>query len=194
MRKGGVQPMNTSVKRISPKDIVISAMFAALTAVLAQITLPLPSGIPLTLQTFAVALTGYTLSHRLGTAAISIYILMGSWGFPVFSGFRGGLSVIAGPTGGFIIGFVFTAFFCGLGAVRGHKTAAMLLGTAGILLCHLTGALHFTAQSELSFSKTLLTVNLPYFVKDIACIVIACKMGMAIRKRTGQSRQINREH
>jgi len=178
--------------KLSSREIVISGMFAALTAILSQISLPLPSGIPLTLQTFAVALTGYTLSHRLATAAISIYIIIGSWGIPVFSGFRGGLSVLAGPTGGFIIGFVFTAFFCGLGAVRSRKTAAMLLGTAGVLLCHLTGALHFTAQSELSFSKTLMTINLPYLVKDIACIVIACKMGMTIRQRTrytGQQKQ-----
>ena len=100
----------------STKTMIITAMFAAVIAVLAQIAFPLPSGVPVTLQTFAVALTGVVLGAKLGTISTFIYILLGAVGVPVFSGFNGGLGAIVGKTGGFIWGFLFLAFFAGAGA------------------------------------------------------------------------------
>ena len=91
-------------------------MFAAVIAVLAQIAIPLPSGVPVTLQTFAVALTAVVLGARLGSLSTLIYILLGAAGAPVFTGFYGGLGAIVGKTGGFIWGFLFLAFFTGAGA------------------------------------------------------------------------------
>ena len=75
----------------STKTMIITAMFAAVIAVLAQIAFPLPSGVPVTLQTFAVALTGVVLGAKLGTISTFIYILLGAVGVPVFSGLNGGL-------------------------------------------------------------------------------------------------------
>ncbi|HJC25529.1 MAG TPA: biotin transporter BioY [Candidatus Eisenbergiella merdavium] len=106
----------------STKTMIIIAMFAAVIAVLAQIAIPLPSGVPVTLQTFAVALTAVVLGARLGSLSTLIYILLGAAGAPVFTGFNGGLGAIVGKTGGFIWGFLFLAFFTGAGAAVMTKT------------------------------------------------------------------------
>ncbi len=71
-------------KRVSTRSIVITGMFAAVIAVLAQVALPMPSGVPVTLQTFAIALTGVVLGAKLGMAAAGVYILLGAVGVPVF--------------------------------------------------------------------------------------------------------------
>ena len=91
-------------KKMSAKDMAFTGMFAAVIAVLSQIAIPLPSGVPVTLQTFAVALAGYTLGMKLGGLSAIVYVLIGAVGVPVFSGFKGGLGSLTGPTGGFIWG------------------------------------------------------------------------------------------
>ena len=86
--------------------IVLCALFAAITAVLSQIAIPMPSGVPVTLQTFAIALCGFYLCTARATVSTVVYVLLGAVGVPVFSGFKGGIASIVGPTGGFIIGFI----------------------------------------------------------------------------------------
>lgn len=87
------------------RKLVYVALFAALTAVLSQISIPLPSGVPLTLQTFAVAFAGFFLGWKYGLAAIGVYVALGACGAPVFAGFTGGAYKLIGVTGGFIWGF-----------------------------------------------------------------------------------------
>lgn len=92
---------------------VLCALFAAVTAVCSQITIPIQP-VPITLGTFAVLMAGGFLGKRYGLLAIVIYLLLGMAGVPVFSMMRAGFSVIAGPSGGFIIGFAPMAFVVGL--------------------------------------------------------------------------------
>lgn len=93
--------------------MVMTGMCAALLAVLSQIQLPMPSGVPVTLQTFAAALSGYVLEMKFGAVATLVYILLGAAGLPVFAGFTGGVGIIAGAAGGFIWGFPVLAALCG---------------------------------------------------------------------------------
>ncbi len=95
--------------------LVLSGMFAAVLGVLSQIQIPMPSGVPVTLQTFAVALTGYVLGWKFGLVSSAAWILLGAAGVPVFSQFSGGVGVLVGATGGFIWGFPIMAAFCGYG-------------------------------------------------------------------------------
>lgn len=90
-------------------------VFAAVLAVLSQISFPLPSGIPVTLQTFAVALCGYALGCKRGTLAVLVYIVLGAVGLPVFANFSGGFGSLVGLAGGYIYGFLPMAALCGLG-------------------------------------------------------------------------------
>ena len=88
------------------RPLVCAALCTALLCVISPIAIPMPSGMPFTLQTFAVALTGYFLKPRHAVLSVTAYLLLGLSGLPIFSAFRGGISVLIGPTGGFLLGFL----------------------------------------------------------------------------------------
>ena len=90
------------------RNMVRCALFAALMAICAWISLPI-GGVPVTLQTFGLYLTLLVLGGKLGSISIGIYLCLGFLGLPVFSGFQGGAGVLLGPTGGFLFGFMLTA-------------------------------------------------------------------------------------
>lgn len=166
----------------STKKMIVTGMFAAVIAILAQISIPLPSGVPVTLQTFAVALTGVVLGAKLGTASTFVYILLGAVGVPVFAGLKGGLGVLAGKTGGFIWGFLFLALLCGLGASM-KKTIGWLPGMLGLILCHVPGVVQFSVLSGMGVTESALLVSAPYLVKDICSVALAYVLGMQVRKQ-----------
>lgn len=107
--------MTISPKRYSNTTyMILCGLFAALTAICSFITIPLPfTPIPVNLGTLGMFLTGGILGKKYGTASITVYVLMGAVGVPVFAGFRAGLSVLAGPTGGYIVGYIAGAFVIG---------------------------------------------------------------------------------
>src|SRR5690625_5950727 len=86
--------------------MIITALFAAIISVLAQVVIPLPFGVPITGQTLAIGLAATILGSRLGTISTLLYLMIGAVGMPVFAQFTGGLGILIGPTGGFLVGFV----------------------------------------------------------------------------------------
>ena len=195
--------MNTNQVRARSRariyNLVLSGLFAAIIAVLTLITIPMPSGVPITLQTFAVALAGYSLGFARGTISTVVYVALGAVGLPVFSGMQGGVGVIAGPTGGFIFGFILLTACCG-GAVRladmiyrnNRKAAtqsiltaiiALALGIIGLAVCHIFGSLQYAFVSNRNFGEAFMLVSLPYIVKDIVSVVGAYFVGRQIRAR-----------
>ena len=95
---------NETVKsRMSTRDIVLIGMFAALLAAFSQISLPMPTGVPITIQAFGVALVGVVLGWKRALFSTIVYILLGAVGLPVFANFQGGLRVITGLTGGIFL-------------------------------------------------------------------------------------------
>lgn len=92
-------------KRITTRDISQMALFVALMAVCSWITIPLP-WVPITMQVFGVFLALCTMGGQKGTVCVFTYILLGAVSAPVFSGFRGGIGVLLGTTGGYIVGFI----------------------------------------------------------------------------------------
>ena len=171
--------MNTTTKT---KNMIMTGMFAAVLAVLSQISIPMPSGVPVTLQTFAVALTGFVLGWRLGGMATVIYVLLGAIGVPVFSGFSGGLGVIFGKTGGFIYGFIIMAALCGLGAGKKNKLLTAVLSLAGLFVCHFFGALQFSLLMSMSIRESALLVSVPYLIKDVISVVLAYAVGEVLKR------------
>ena len=129
------------MKKTNTKTIVMIGMFAAVLAVLSQISIPMPSGVPVTLQTFAVALTGFILGWKYGAISVGIYILLGTVGVPVFSNFSGGLGALFGKTGGFIWGFLFLAGFCGVSHITKKKDSHCSVKRAGTAHLSFTGSL-----------------------------------------------------
>ena len=95
------------------------SLFCAIICILSQISIPTPFGVPVTLQILAISLCGYILGYKNALKTVAVYILLGMLGLPVFANFKGGIPALLGPTGGFVAGFVFVAFFCGLN--KKHK-------------------------------------------------------------------------
>ena len=167
---------------ISTKKIVLTGMFAAVLAVMSQLSIPMPSGVPITLQTFGVALTAYVLGWKLGVAATAVYILVGAVGAPVFSNFQGGFPVLVGMTGGFIWGFLLMVLLCGFGVAQKNKALTALFSIAGLVVCHFLGVLQFMAVSGRGFAESALLVSVPYLVKDVVSIGVAYFVALAVRR------------
>ncbi|MBQ4369594.1 MAG: biotin transporter BioY [Oscillospiraceae bacterium] len=148
-------------------------------AVLSQLSIPMPTGVPITLQTFTAALCGYFLGSGYGALAMGVYLLMGLAGAPVFSNFRGGAGILIGPTGGFLFTFPAVAALCG---AKEKPAFALPLGILGTLLCHVCGAAYFAAVTKTAFKAAMLTVSLPYLPKDIILTVAAYFLARAIKK------------
>ena len=83
-------------RKFTTREMVLVGMFAAVLAVISQISLPMPTGVPITIQVFGVALVGAVLGSRLGTTATLVYVLLGAIGLPIFANFSGGISSIVG--------------------------------------------------------------------------------------------------
>lgn len=168
--------------RENTKNLVLAALFTAITAILSQTAIPIPGGVPLTLQTFAVALCGYVLGVKWGLASISAYVLLGAVGVPVFSGFKGGIDTLFGTTGGFIFGFILFALICGLSHSFKNRILAVLIGIGGMLVCHLCGVIQFSIVYGSNFINSFLLVSLPYLLKDALSVIAAYFLSVYILK------------
>lgn len=169
--------------KITTKEVVSVGMFAAVLAVLSQISLPMPSGVPVTLQTFAVALTGVVLAWKLGTASVVVYLLLGAVGVPVFAGFSGGAQVLVNYTGGFLWGFIAMTLLCGIGVQMKHKAAGIAVGLAGLAVCHVCGTIQFMLVMNMGLVEAFLLVSAPYLIKDVISVVLGFVIGGQLRTR-----------
>jgi biotin transport system substrate-specific component len=176
--------------KIDIKTIVRTGMFAAITASLSQIAIPMPSGVPATLQTFAIAFCGFMLGWKTGLISVFAYIMLGAVGVPVFANFKGGAGVLFGMTGGFIWGFLFLTFFSGLGSKLNGKVPALGLSLIGLVVCHLLGVMQFAAVTSTPVLKSFLLVSAPYIFKDAVSAVLACGVSIAVKKRLASAHLI----
>lgn len=173
--------------RVSTKTVVIIGMFAAVLSVLSIVAIPMPSGMPITLQTFAVALCGYVLGAKRGMATVMIYILIGAIGIPVYAGMHGGISWLFSYTGGFLWGFVILALLCGIAGTKKKKTVRALISGIGLVLCHVLGMLHYALVAELAIPAAFLAVSAPYLIKDVLSLIGAYAVAKVIKIRLAVS-------
>lgn len=164
--------------------LVITAFGAAIIAVMAQIIIPLPV-IPITGQTLAVGLVVTILGLKYGTLSVLLYILLGAIGLPVFKGFTGGLGILVGPTGGYIIGFLAQAYVMGLylrkfGISYFHGIIANIIGT---IITLSFGTVWLKLISELSWETAFWSGTAPFIIVGIIKAVLAAWFGVILRKR-----------
>lgn len=175
-----------SKARIQTRKLVFTALLAAIVAALSQVAFPLPSGVPVTLQTFAIALCGY-FGGIWGALAVCVYLLLGLVGVPVFANFKGGISAIIGPTGGFLVGFLPMVLLCCINFKKlkpvANTVLRIVLGIVGLAILHLFGAWWFSYQSGNGFTKSLLLVSVPYLVKDVASVVGGYFFSVLLKKK-----------
>ncbi len=174
--------------------ITRAALMAAVTAVAAQITVPL-SPVPFTLQVLAVILSGLLLGARIGALAQAIYVLVGAVGVPVFAGFRGGLGIVLGPTGGYLISYPIAAAAAGLAAytvARASRRRALwtgfLWGCAGLAVIYALGAAWLAVVAGLSPTEALATGVLPFVIFDLIKVGLAALVAVAAAPAIAPSR------
>ena len=138
--------MTASQARLRTRDMAYIALFAILIAVCAWISIPMTT-ISFTLQTFAIFAALLTLGGRRGTYAVTVYLLLGAVGFPVFSGFQGGLGALLGATGGYIIGFLGSALVYWLltALVKDTLPVRITACLLGLIVCYAFGTAWFMA-------------------------------------------------
>lgn len=167
------------------KDMTLVAMFTALIAVLSQFSFPIPvSPVPVTLQTFAVFFTGTVLGSRKGTLAILVYIFIGLLGVPVFSQGKSGLPALAGPTGGYILGFVLAAYIIGKIVERGEQvTYLRVFGAmmAGLAVVYTVGTIQLKFVLGVTYKEAFIMGTLFYLLLDLIKMLIGAYLGCAVR-------------
>ena len=172
------KPKNT--KKSVILDMVYVAVFTAIISVLAQISVPLGVIVPFTLQTLGMFLAGAMLGWKRGTLSVILYVLLGAVGLPVFAGFSGGVSVLFGPTGGYIIGFIFTALVVGFMTDKlGRKLWVLAVSMViGLLLCYIFGTAWFIILYNMQGKVMDLITALgycvfPFLIADGLKIIVA---------------------
>lgn len=148
--------------------MTLSALFAALMTICAWISIPVPD-VSFTLQTFGVFLALGLLGGKWGTVSVLIYLLLGTVGLPVFSGFRGGPGVLVGVTGGYLWGFLFSGLVY-WALERFGKLPAMI---AGQLICYLCGSLWFAIYAGGGLVWILSICVVPYLIPDALKLYLA---------------------
>ena len=156
------------------KKLIFVALFAAMTALFAQIVIPLPfSPVPVNLALLAPLLAGRLFGMKVAFMSQLLYIALGALGLPVFTAFSGGIGVLLGPGGGFLLGYLVSAFLCG--QRRFPKTESTLanafLMCLSVLLCYLCGTLWYAFVSKTSFLTALSLCSLPFLPGDALKIV-----------------------
>jgi biotin transport system substrate-specific component len=168
-------------------NLVYIAIGAALIAICSWISIP--TAVPFTLQTFAVFLTLMVLGGRMGTVSILLYICIGAAGVPVFAGFKGGLSVLVGPTGGYILGFL----FCGLIYMAFGKLikkgivfeiSALVLG---LIVCYAFGTIWFIISMDIkekvySLGAALSACVMPFIIPDLLKLTAAVTIAKQLKR------------
>lgn len=184
---------NTTAVKNRPQnktqDMVYISFFAIVIAIGSWISIP--TMVPFTLQTFAVFITVGILGGKRGAAAVSLYILLGVVGIPVFAGFKGGIGVLLGNTGGYILGFLLTVLVMwGIEKLFGKKTVTLLFSMIlGLIVCYAFGTAWFiTVYMRTSGSIGVMTVLswcvIPFILPDLVKIALAILVSKRVSRYT----------
>ena len=169
----------------SVRKMAIIALMTAVLCILAPISIPVfISPVPVSLGVLAVYLTAYVLSPVDALISVIIFILLGTFGLPVFSGYSGGLSKLVGPTGGYIIGFLFTVYISSLFIHMKKGIIFDVIGMiTGLALCNILGTIWFSYQQGKGFIASLLLCVVPFLIGDAIKIIVAVILGTQLNKR-----------
>lgn len=176
---------NSTASRISVQTLCMTGLFTSIMVIMAPISIPLPLGVPMTLQTFTITFAAIVLGAKYGCFSTLIYLLLGMIGLPVFSNFTGGISCLLGPTGGFLMSFPIMAYLIGLGADLRHlfKGALPFFVILGTAVNYLIGTAVFCALTGSQVAVGISACVIPFIPTAVIKAVLAVVLGLSIRKR-----------
>lgn len=171
-------------EQVKLRSMIVTALFAAIIGVMAQITIPLPL-VPITGQTLAIGLAATILGSRYGTISVLLYLMIGSAGVPVFAEFSGGISKLIGPTGGFLVGFIPATFVIGYYVEKFGFTYrnAIIANIIGMLITLAFGTAWLKISAQLSWTAALASGFTPFLIVGILKAVLASWIGIILRNR-----------
>ena len=176
-----------AASRSKTYDIVYIAVFAVIMAICSWISIP--AAVPFTLQTFGVFIAVGVLGGKRGSLSVLVFILLGAIGIPVFANFSGGIGVLAGPTGGYIIGFLFSALLMwAMEKLPGKKSVMQIVSMiAGLIVCYAFGTVWFVIvygrmNGPIGFTAALASCVVPFIIPDIIKIALAYVLSRKLRK------------
>lgn len=165
------------------KTLIIEAIFAAIIAVFSVITITI-GPVPITMSIFAIFLCSIILGGKKSTVSLVVYILCGAIGLPVFSGMRGGISVLAGPTGGYILSYIFITLIAGFSAEKiKSKPLIFFMCLLSLFLCYAGGTIQYMLITATPLQASLIKCVYPFIPLDIIKIMAAFAIGFAVKKR-----------
>lgn len=177
-------------KKLDVKTLTLTGVMAALICVLGPLSIPLPvSPVPISLGTLAVYFAMYVLGMKKGVMSCCIYLLLGFAGMPVFTAYTGGIAKVLGPTGGYLIGYIFMAVIGGFfidkwkGAIA-YSLIGIVLGT---IVMYAFGTLWLSYQAGMGFGAALAAGVLPFIPGDLAKILVAMIVGKQVRSRLNKA-------
>lgn len=191
-RKGShVMKNHISATESRHKTRLLSAagLMTAALCITAPFSIPLPfSPVPLTLANLVIFISVYTLGTKIGTLSVLLYLALGAAGLPVFSGFGGGLGKLAGPTGGYLAGFLFLSLIQGYVTEHwpGKRTCAVTGMFLGMCVCYAFGTAWLSWQTGQPFTASLAIGVLPYLPGDALKIAAAAITGPRLRAAVRQ--------
>lgn len=154
----------------------------AMVSIGAQIVIPMPGGVPITLQTIVLGLIAVVLGPKKSMAVAGIYILVGLIGIPVFNSLRGGLEVIIGPTGGYLLSFPIFVFIIGYISSK-FQSYKVIIGGALIatVLNLFLGTIYLTIILDLTLKKGLIAGFIPFVATGVLNSIVIGVLGLRIR-------------
>ena len=173
-------------KVFQTKEMAVTAAMTAVLCILGPWAFQIPiSPVPISLCSMGIYFVLYLLGLKLGTISVLLYVLLGVAGLPVFTNFSGGLGKLLGPTGGYIIGYIFLAVICGffLQKFPGNLLLHILGFILGTLVLYLFGTLWLQFQAHLTFPQALMAGVIPYIPGDIVKLILALTIATPLKVR-----------
>ncbi len=176
-------------KKLTTYQMAVTALMAAALCVLGPLSVPI-GAIPISLSNFVICLTAWLLGPKFGTLSVAVYLLIGLVGVPVFSGYGAGLAKLAGPTGGYLVGYLLMAFIGGLFIEKSNGAQPVVSGIGLVLgdaACYVLGTAWFVFQMQCDLGYALAVCVYPFIALDLGKIVVSCIVGALMRKRLIQA-------
>ncbi|MBD5451815.1 MAG: biotin transporter BioY [Lachnospiraceae bacterium] len=185
MTEATITKKKESTAKLNTKTITVIGVMTAIICIMGPMSLTLPvSPVPISLGTLAIYFIPYVLGMKKGTISCCVYLLIGLVGLPVFTGFSSGPAKLLGPTGGYLIGYIFMTLICGVVIDRTNKVPVCFLGMVlATAVLYLFGTVWLTYQASMTFREALMAGVIPFIPGDLAKMVIAMLVGPQIKKR-----------
>lgn len=174
-------------KFLTVENMVLISMFAASMAIVSQLSIPMPSGVPVTVQVMGIAMIGTILGWKRGCMAVVVYILVGAVGLPIFSNFRGGLQCLTGTAGGYILAWPVMAVCCGIRIMPEKKVlnliSSIILALIGLMVVEGAGGLQWAMLAgDMTWKDTMAYSVVAFIPKDTVITILGVVLGREIRK------------